>query len=350
MPQENSPTTNLFGGDIGAKRTASPAERGDIVAEPEAPDVEETPDDSNATDVTPDTTDDNPGTDTGGVDAENDGEDETGGSDSEASEEGDEGKPDNGKSDDPYKQKVPRARLNKEAEKRKQAESRAKELQRKLDELQAQQKSADTDESTDVAEAMDSLSLEDFEALQSAMLNENTADAFEIFKKMMKNQDTSKEKPLSRDELKNELRQELKLERENERMAEKAKVLAKSFPELDSNSDLADPDLIEEVIELRDYYIERGRGFADALEEAADIVSRRYELEDRMAKKAPAPATKAKAIDAEKKLKAAEAEQGKLQGDSSKTVEKPLDIRTMSMEAYKALSEEARRRMRGDFL
>jgi hypothetical protein len=332
-------TVNELGGDnIGEYTPPSPEERGDFIPDDEPALVEaEAEPEAEAEAV------DEPEPEEEDEVEESEVEESESETETEAEEEPPE------EEDDEDGARIPRSRLNKEAKKRKEAEDLNRELQRQLDELKAKQTNEEPEKTPEPPPEL-TIDEDAFKKMNEAMLDENPAEAMKMFKKILEDA-TKAIKPttdneLSREQLKAQLKEEIYLDRQNEMLQKKAAEMAKSYPELDMNSDVADKDMIEEVVELRNFYIDKGEAFADALESAVDVVSKRYELVNRTVKKA-APATKP--VDTKRKLEVAKKETGKLANDGGGK-EKAIDIRRMSESEFARLSEEAKRQLRGDFV
>ena len=240
---------------------------------------------------------------------------------------------------------VPRTRLNKEAEKRRQAEQEVQRLQELLEKQNAQPQDAQEPEKPKEL----TVDKGKFEKMQLAMLDENTDEAMTLFKELMTEVVSSVatgDKGVDMEALREEVRAEMNATQERTALQNKATELFESYPELNHQGDMADETLIQEVIKLRDFNVSDGSSYVDALQDAVDYVAHKYKLEDR---KAP-PAKATKRVDIEAKTKVAQKERGKLKGDSNKSKDDVVDISKMSESQYEKLSDEAKRRARGDFV
>ena len=235
---------------------------------------------------------------------------------------------------------VPRNRLNKEIEKRKAMEERL----RKLEATKPAEEKAPAPE-------VEAFSPDDFTKMQDAMLDGETEDAFAMFKKMV-TASTQQAVDSVRESAKEDARAEITADKENASLQQAAVELGAKYPELDSNSDISDEGLIEDVIATRDIYYDRGHSLADALEKAVKMVAQDNSLVDRSAKKAmddPARLTK-KPSQVKKKIELAKKEKGRLEGDGGQDVKTKPNLLTMSDEEFSNASSQARREARGDFL
>lgn len=322
MPQENT----------AGFKPSSPADRGDFLPD-DIPVLEEVNTDVDDADTSADADDVTDNADS--VDAEQtDGEKDA----SEQAEADIDGKPDDaadgGDDDNADDNRIPRSRLKKEVDKRKA-------LEQELRELRASQKQPEASDEGKAPEP--TVSVEEFKKMQLAMLDEDTDTAFDLFQKML-DKSAEKASKTARDEALTSFDEK----QENQKLAARATELGKSYPELDNGSDDRDENLIEEVVAMRNYHIERGMSFTAALDKAVTYVAREYELVDRTAADISAPPKPAeKKVDLNKKLEMAQKERGKLKGEGGRA-EPELDIMKMTDDEYKNLSKEAKARLRGD--
>ena len=330
-------TNNEFGGDAVA----------DVSAAPEAATVEDRGDDfapieegSEVTDTNSDPSD-NADSDTN-TDSVADSEVDGQGTD-ETDETGEVDEPDDSEEMEaeekpkPVKGRVPRDRLNKEIEKRKTLERQVKELQNQAPPEQAL---------PEQVPAAKPFTKEQFAAMQNAMLDGETEKGFEIFAEMMANQ-SSQVRADAIAETDIRVRSELNIERENNSLSQEAQHQGERFPELVAGGDFADDGLIDEVVETRNIYIERGVDAAEALRKAVKIVSSEHGLVDR---KAASKAPSKKRVDVANKIALADKEQGKLGGGSTQKPAPVIDLTKISDSQFSRLSEDAKARARGDYL
>lgn len=132
-----------------------------------------------------------------------------------------------------------------------------------------------------------------------------------------------------------------------EEQAVAGKVLAAAlakYPFLDHESDAADADAIEDVIARRDLYMRQGMPFAKALATAVEKVGPRYAPQDAPAK-SPRTATTEQIkrnLERERRIPAAMPGVGERGKD--------IDYATLSEDEFDALSEQDKRKARGDFV
>ena len=275
----------------------------------------------------------------GDLDEAEAGETEEGaGSDSDDSSDSSTGDSDDTDSETADNGNVPRDRLNKEIQKRRELESRLMELESRI-------LSNEPTPETEKKSPIEGVTKDQFSEMQEAMIEGETDQAFGLFRKMLESAVSG-----ARDEARSEARVELETNRIQQELTTKANELSVRFPELDYQSDLADETLIGEVVELRDINMSRGLTAAEALEKAVKYVAFENELKDRKSKPksiASVPRTKQTVQD---KIKLSEKEQGRLKGTSARHRAEVVDISKLSEDAFNNLSEEAKARARGDFL
>jgi len=329
-------TNNEFGGDA----TAESSEAAETIVEDRGDDFVPSEEGTDDTDTNTDPSD-SAGSDT---DTDTDTDSEVDGQGTEETDEPDEADdPDEEEAEEkpkPVKGQVPRDRLNKEIEKRKTLERQIRDLQNKAPEQASEQ---DSRERTPAAKPF---TKEQFAAMQNAMLDGETEKGFEIFAEMMSNQ-SSQVRADAIAETDIRVRSELNIERENNSLSQEAQRQGERFPELVAGGDFADDGLIDEVVETRNIYIERGVDAAEALRKAVRIVSSEHGLVDR---KSVAKAPSKKRVDVAGKIALAEKEQGKLGGGSTQKPAPVVDLAKISDSQFSKLSEDAKARARGDYL
>jgi len=124
-----------------------------------------------------------------------------------------------------------------------------------------------------------------------------------------------------------------------------------AYPVLDTSSDQADQEMIQEANELMGLYADAGMPSADALRKAVrlTLASNAPELlqPKTVAKK---PTAKKRTTNVEQKLEAANKQPAKLAGESATTrTEETIDITMMTDTDFDKLSEAQMKRLRGDF-
>ena len=132
-----------------------------------------------------------------------------------------------------------------------------------------------------------------------------------------------------------------------EEQAVAGKVLAAAlakYPFLDHESDAADADAIEDVIARRDLYMRQGMPFAKALATAVEKVGPRYAPQDAPAKPTRTATTEQikRNLERERRIPAAMPGVGERGKD--------IDYAALSEDEFDALSEQDKRKARGDFV
>lgn len=242
---------------------------------------------------------------------------------------------------------VPRSRLNKEVEKRKRLQEQYNELQAKLN----------SDETAPVMEdsalsASFELDIDEknFEKMQDALLEGQTKDALSLFKGMMQDVASNTAEFVTK-QTSDKVLHDIQVQEQNKVLAQTAESVYESYPEFDMSSDEADTDIIAEVIDKRDFYLDKRRLAPDvALKRAADEVAAEYGFKNRTETAVEAKPKKKKNLDLARKTELAKKEGGKLNGSSSPNKRTSLDINKLSDEQWAKLSPEAKAKARGDFL
>ena len=234
---------------------------------------------------------------------------------------------------------VPKARLD-------EVLAKQKALQKQLDEINAANEKAE--------EAPESY---DFDAkeveYQNMVLDGETDKAVALRREIRK---------AEREQLEYEMRQEMSQtvnqDRQMTALQQAANAMEDAYPVFDSNSEVFDQDMTNEVVELRDAFIMKGYEAVDALSKAVKYVVKDHDL-DKPAEEAPSLAGKAQKTDevakkraeVSKKLRAAEAQPPELPGESSSNHgEKGIDLSTLTEDEFAALPEATLKRLRGDII
>ena len=141
--------------------------------------------------------------------------------------------------------------------------------------------------------------------------------------------------------------EELRRRDAEEEQAVAGKVLTAAlakYPFLDHESDAADHDAIEDVIARRDLYMRQGMPFAKALAAAVEKVGPRYAPQDAPAKSTRTATTEQikRNLERERRIPAAMPGVGERGKD--------IDYAALSEDEFDALSEQDKRKARGDFV
>ncbi len=141
--------------------------------------------------------------------------------------------------------------------------------------------------------------------------------------------------------------EELRRRDAEEEQAVAGKVLAAAlakYPFLDHESDAADADAIEDVIARRDLYMRQGMPFAKALATAVEKVGPRYAPQDAPVKSTRTATTEQikRNLERERRIPAAMPGVGERGKD--------IDYAALSEDEFDALSEQDKRKARGDFV
>lgn len=245
----------------------------------------------------------------------------------------------------PKKPMVPKSRLD-------QALNKQKELQRKLEEIQNKQ--AEAEATPTPSYDFDKAEVE----YQALVLDGKTQEAATLRKDI---------RAAERDSLRQEMQEDVtQTVSANQEQAETQKLAAQieaEFTVFDQNHEDFNESYAQEVIALRDGYIQHNLSGPEALRKAADMVIKNYDLLGSTASEAETPTLAAKKAPTKphvdevarkrkqvtEKLKAAEAQPPELPGESSSAHgDKPLDIDNMTEDEFNALPPATIARLRGD--
>jgi len=238
---------------------------------------------------------------------------------------------------------VPRARLNKEIEKRRAAEERIRQLEAAVQQPVVQQvakQNVDIDKAK-VAEAL------------NKVLDGEIDGAAEALAAVMAQLSPTQQTTVTPDQIAQAVQAEL----EAGKLREYAEVVLSQNAWLDdTNEDHFDADAAEEVIALRDTYIQRGMKLTDALEKAVRVTAKEYGY----FKEAPAVDTKQPEATAKPKLKPAQVDKKlELAKKAPKRVPETADrsqqrerasLATLNDDDFDKMSVDALRRARGDIV
>jgi hypothetical protein len=237
------------------------------------------------------------------------------------------------------KQMVPKARLD-------EVLAKQKALQKQLDEMTAQNaKSAEAPDAYD----FDSKEVE----YQNMVLDGETEKAVALRREIRK-----AERAQLEFEMRQEMNQTVSKDRQMTALQNAAAAMEEAYPVFDSNSDVFDQEITNEVVDLRDAFILKGYDAVDALSKAVKYVVKDHDL-DQAQESVPSLAGKAQKTDelaikraqVTKKLRAAEAQPPELPGESSSNHgDKGFDLSSMTEEEFAALPEATLRRIRGDII
>jgi hypothetical protein len=237
------------------------------------------------------------------------------------------------------KQMVPKARLD-------EVLAKQKALQKQLDEMTAQNaKSAEAPDAYD----FDSKEVE----YQNMVLDGETEKAVALRREIRK-----AERAQLEFEMRQEMNQTVSKDRQMTALQNAAAAMEEAYPVFDSNSDVFDQEITNEVVDLRDAFILKGYDAVDALSKAVKYVVKDHDL-DQAQESVPSLAGKAQKTDelarkraqVSKKLRAAEAQPPELPGESSSNHgDKGFDLSSMTEEEFAALPEATLRRIRGDII
>ena len=234
---------------------------------------------------------------------------------------------------------VPKARLD-------EVLAKQKALQKQLDEVNAANAKAE--------EAPEEYDFDQKEVeYQNMVLDGETDKAVALRREIRK-----AERATLEFEMRQEMSQTVSQDRQMTALQQAATAMEETYPVFDRNSDDFNEDVTNEVVELRDMFMQGGYDVVDALSKAVKYVVKDHDL-DQAQESAPSLAGKAQKSDelankraqVSRKLKAADAQPPELPGESSSMHgDKGLDLSTMTEEEFAALPEATLKRLRGDIL
>ena len=234
---------------------------------------------------------------------------------------------------------VPKARLD-------EVLAKQKALQKQLDDINAAaEKSAEAPEEYD----FDAKEVE----YQNMVLDGETEKAVGLRREIRK-----AERATLEFEMRAEMTQTVSQDRQMTALQQAANAMEDAYPIFDRNSETFNEAVTNEVVELRDMFMQGGYDVVDALSKAVKYVVKDHDL-DQAQESVPSLAGKAQKSDelakkraqVSRKLQAADAQPPELPGESSSMHgEKGLDLSTMTEEEFAALPEATLKRLRGDIL
>ena len=234
---------------------------------------------------------------------------------------------------------VPKARLD-------EVLAKQKALQKQLDEVNAANAKAE--------EAPEEYDFDQKEVeYQNMVLDGETDKAVALRREIRK-----AERATLEFEMRQEMSQTVNQDRQMTALQQAANAMEEAYPVFDRNSEAFNEDVTNEVVELRDMFMQGGYDVVDALSKAVKYVVKDHDL-DQAQESAPSLAGKAQKSDelankraqVSRKLKAADAQPPELPGESSSMHgDKGLDLSTMTEEEFAALPEATLKRLRGDIL
>lgn len=239
---------------------------------------------------------------------------------------------------------VPHARFNEVNETLKHERAERLRLEEELARARGQQPAAQTDKPEPKPEEYDFAEAED--RYMDALLDGDKAAAA-----MIRNEIRAAEQRKFAEQsaltAKQAADEELRRRDAEEEQAAAGKVLAAAlakYPFLDHESDAADADAIEDVIARRDLYMRQGMPFAKALAAAVEKVGPRYAPQDAPAKSTRTATTEQikRNLERERRIPAAMPGVGERGKD--------IDYAALSEDEFDALSEQDKRKARGDFV
>lgn len=243
--------------------------------------------------------------------------------------------------------KVPVSRLNKEVEKRREAESRYEELQKKLEALEekvaAPQQEAPTQQEPSEPEYDVTSKMQ--EAMTLAMDGDLEKSAALMAEVISKSNDQAVKQ--ATEASKQDYTQMTAAEKEQAMLTQTAEKIVNTYPQFNSDSESYDAAMTEELKDYRDAFFAKGEEAHAALEKAKDLVVRLHGLDQAEAPQETAPAKEPKK-DVKKAVDAAIKTPPKTSGDLD-TEKAEKRIEDFTEEEFEKLSPAELKKLRGDF-
>ena len=241
--------------------------------------------------------------------------------------------------------KVPVSRLNKEVEKRREAESKFEELQKQVETLQQQvNQPAPAPEPETPSEPEYNVAAKMQEAMTMAMDGELEKSSALMAEVMAKSNQQAVAQATQAS--KQDYTQMSAADKEQAMLADKAEQIVADFPVFNKDSDTFDAGLMEELIDYRDAFFAKGHAAHEALEKAKDTVVRLHGLGQTQAEE-PAP-VEAPKKDIKKAVDAAIKTPPKSSGELD-TEKATRSIEEFTEDEFESLSPSELKKLRGDF-
>jgi hypothetical protein len=230
---------------------------------------------------------------------------------------------------------VPKSRMDEEIARRRQLEERISQLEESTKPKEPEKPPFDFD----AAEA----------SYMEAVLDGDTDKA-----KVLRQEIRAAERATLTEELRGEISNTTNVTKQQLELDTAVATMVGEYPVLDSKSEFADQELINEANELMGMYAAKGMAPADALRKAVRLTiaanAPEYLQTAPAAEPAPAPVAKKRETNVKQKLEAAQKQPPKLAGESAASrTEETLDIKSMTDQDFLKLSEAQLKRLRGDF-
>lgn len=259
--------------------------------------------------------------------------------------------------------RVPVSRLNKEIDKRRKLEQELERLRQNSDrpeqEIQKpregdQNRKSDDEETRLKQEELDAELEKELGGAFEEMLDGDTSKATKaVMQAIKKNREESQR--LAEQTSQQVYQRENAQDRTKQELMDTATKIVSEYPELNAeDQETFNPDIFDEVLELRDAYINSGTAPAAALRKSADLVMKAYGVKPASQQEPePAPADKKPAAKdpktIEDKLRKRAAQPPRTEGENDRGHEKTA-VTEMSETDFDNLTKEELARLRGDII
>lgn len=239
---------------------------------------------------------------------------------------------------------IPKARLDREIQKRRELEEQMAEIQHQMKLIQKGQGSeAPKQDEAPKEPEFDTNAAE--KQYMDALMDGDTDKAFEIRQQINQEQERR-----LREELTQSTTKTLEQDKQQQEFMDYANKLQSENPQFDPESSDFNEDALKYALELRDGIIATGKAPKDALGEAVELAKLKFSITGEPAKPADKPKPKAtrpkQSLD--KKIEAANKQPGKMQGVSGGSDDDGLpNVAEMSSDEWEALPESVQNKLLG---
>ncbi len=255
-------------------------------------------------------------------------------------------------SDERPQPSIPKARLDKEIQKRRDLEAQLEEMKRMLQEIKEQRAQPDGEAAPENPEPAppqidyDQKILELEKQYMEQLFNGETDAALEVRAQINRLQEEK-----LRAEIQQEAKQTVDQTKEQERYLQEAERLQNEYPIFNPEAPEFNQEALNYALQLRDALVQSGKPIVDALLEATELARLKYNYTPKApepeAKVEPKPKPAPKKETLEKKLEAASKQPPKLTGEGEGDGEVLPDPTKMSIEEWEKLPEEVQNKLLG---
>lgn len=243
--------------------------------------------------------------------------------------------------------RIPKSRLEREAEKRRELEAANNRLQAQMRELQQRLESNKQPDAPKIE--LDEATTGRAQELFQAIGDENLDEASKIFQEIIRSTAETAARSAVQD-IDGKIEQGASRHTTKLTVGQTIEELKATYPVLDDNADEYDSERVEETLVFQDMFINKGFDPATALRKAAEkVMGYSQPAQPQQAGSAPVPPPKK--ASPKKVAEAANAQPPRTDGTSTKAAESDTpSIASMSLEDFEKLTASELAKIRGDFL